>query len=122
MLPRLKLVLGLLLAAGALRADEFDVLRQKWSDMLTGGSGLNLAETRTASAVTSITNAANAEGATSVMTNAETEKTTDRRMLGRARSARFVHAITADGGPSFRVAQGSEGAATGGTGTNDRRR
>ncbi|MBI5771935.1 MAG: polysaccharide lyase 8 family protein [Verrucomicrobia bacterium] len=41
------------------RADEFDTLRQKWSDMLTGGASLRLTDTQTASAITSITNTAN---------------------------------------------------------------
>lgn len=55
----LKLLWCIALAATVARADEFDTLRQKWSDMLTGGAGLNLADPRLASAVTGITSTAN---------------------------------------------------------------
>jgi len=40
-------------------ADEFDTLRQKWADMLTGGSGLKSTDSTTAAAITSVTNTAN---------------------------------------------------------------
>lgn len=47
--------------AGALaaHADEFDTLRQKWADMLTGGANLNRSDATTAAAITSVTNTAN---------------------------------------------------------------
>lgn len=45
--------------ASLVRADEFDTLRLKWADMLTGGNALNLSDTRTASAVASVTSNAN---------------------------------------------------------------
>lgn len=41
------------------RADEFDTLRLKWVDMLTGGTSYNPSDAAFASAVTSITNTAN---------------------------------------------------------------
>jgi hyaluronate lyase len=44
----------------ACRADEFDVLRQKWADMLTGGSHLDLADPSVAAAITRLTASANA--------------------------------------------------------------
>ena len=51
----------LVLTAALARADEFDTLREKWADMLTGGRSLNLADPRITSGVTSITNAANTQ-------------------------------------------------------------
>ncbi len=59
---RLRRVARLILAGGlaaALRADEFDVLRQKWVEMQTGGNGYNVADPAIASAITSITSTAN---------------------------------------------------------------
>ena len=43
----------------AARADEFDTLRQKWSDMLTGGPALKATDAATTAAITSLTNSAN---------------------------------------------------------------
>jgi hyaluronate lyase len=40
------------------RADEFDTLRLKWADMLTGGSRITLSDARTATVVTSLTTTA----------------------------------------------------------------
>ncbi|MDO8542375.1 MAG: polysaccharide lyase 8 family protein [Opitutaceae bacterium] len=51
--------LAVLLCAAAARADEFDTLRLKWADMLTGGSSYNPADPIIASAITSVTNTAN---------------------------------------------------------------
>lgn len=52
-------VAGLLLAASAARADEFDTLRRKWFDLLTGGPDLDLDDPRTAAVVTGLANTAN---------------------------------------------------------------
>jgi hyaluronate lyase len=41
------------------RADEFDVLREKWADMLTGGSHLDLADPAVVSAITRLSSSAN---------------------------------------------------------------
>jgi hyaluronate lyase len=62
---RLRVLVSLLLGltAGPAVADEFDTLRQKWADMLTGGAGLNLADARTASVVAGITATANSQWA-----------------------------------------------------------
>jgi hyaluronate lyase len=60
---KLSAVFGLLLmgAVPALtcRADEFDVLREKWTDMLTGGSRLDLTDPAVASAVGKLGSLAN---------------------------------------------------------------
>jgi hyaluronate lyase len=59
-----KIVLFLIpFAAGLLRADEFDTLRQKWSDMLTGGNALAASDARIASGITSVTSTANTQWA-----------------------------------------------------------
>src|SRR4051794_22800613 len=55
----LRVVCLLTAVAAAARADEFDTLRQKWADMLTGGSSLNRSDPATAAAITSVTNTAN---------------------------------------------------------------
>ncbi|MBI5692066.1 MAG: polysaccharide lyase 8 family protein [Verrucomicrobia bacterium] len=59
LLPRLFALALLPCFPGRAAADEFDTLRQKWADMLTGGDRLVLADPRVASAITSITNTAN---------------------------------------------------------------
>lgn len=41
------------------RADEFDTLRQKWADMLTGGPDLKTSDAAMAASITSLTNTAN---------------------------------------------------------------
>lgn len=45
----------------SVRADEYDDLRNRWLDMLTGGSSLDLDDSSVASRITSITNAAIAQ-------------------------------------------------------------
>jgi len=46
------------------RADEFDALREKWSEMLTGDSHLDLADPAVASAISSLSAAANSHWST----------------------------------------------------------
>ena len=55
----LRILCALLLAAGIVCADEYDTLRQKWSDTITGGSAYNTADPTTAAAITGVTSAAN---------------------------------------------------------------
>lgn len=54
---------ALLLIAGCVttRADEFDPLRLKWVEMLTGGTSYNAADPVIAAGITSVTNAANTQ-------------------------------------------------------------
>ncbi len=59
MRPHPLLLVFLLLVPAVAHADEFDTLRQKWSDMLTGGNRPNLADSRVTNSITSLTNAAN---------------------------------------------------------------
>jgi hypothetical protein len=53
------LALNLVGWAHACRADEFDVLREKWVEMLTGGSHLDLTDPAVASSVSSLGSLAN---------------------------------------------------------------
>lgn len=48
-----------LLAPALARADEFDALRQKWSDMLSGGNRPDLSDSRVISSITSLSGTAN---------------------------------------------------------------
>ncbi len=52
-------VWALAVVCTAARADEFDTLRQKWADMLTGGAEIKAADAAMAAAITSLTNTAN---------------------------------------------------------------
>ena len=56
---RLGLALSLVGCALTCRADEFDILREKWAEMLTGGSHLELADPAVASAISSLSSSAN---------------------------------------------------------------
>lgn len=49
------------LPVAAVRADEFDTLRLKWVEMLTGGTSYNPADPAIATAITSVANAANTQ-------------------------------------------------------------
>jgi len=55
----LGLALNLFGWAHTCRADEFDVLREKWAEMLTGGSHLDLTDPAVASSISSLSSAAN---------------------------------------------------------------
>ena len=55
----LGLALNLVGWAHTCRADEFDVLREKWVEMLTGGSHLDLADPAVASSLSSLSSLAN---------------------------------------------------------------
>lgn len=57
---RLGLVLGLTGGALTCRADEFDILREKWAEMLTGGSHLDVTDPAVASALSRLEASANA--------------------------------------------------------------
>lgn len=61
----------------AARADEFDTLRQKWADMLTGGASLTTADPTTAAAIASLTNTANGYWASLNKTAARTSLWSD---------------------------------------------
>ena len=59
---RLGRTAAILLLAGfapAAQADEFDTLREKWVDLLTGGNSYNTADPAIATAIASVTNTAN---------------------------------------------------------------
>lgn len=59
-LRRIGLVFGAVCAVLCARADEFDVLRERWAAMLTGGSRLDLADPAVASATEKLSSTANA--------------------------------------------------------------
>ena len=55
----LALALNLVGWAHTCRADEYDVLREKWAEMLTGGSHLDLTDPAVASSISSLSSSAN---------------------------------------------------------------
>ena len=66
------LICWLLLAAVSARADDYDYLRLKWRDFLTGGTNLNLSDPSIANKVSYIGSSANSYWSSMIKTNNRT--------------------------------------------------